>query len=109
MVPSQPAAALEVIEAEFVFQLAIVLFDLPSAAGGMDSRAQGGGGRARRIPQHPVVAGRGRIFGPLDQQPFLNPCRALLRSFLPAVSGPGFDQGEARSLGALGSSAPSYR
>jgi len=42
VVPSQPAPALEVIEAEFVFKFAVVLFDLPSAAAGVDRRAQRG-------------------------------------------------------------------
>ena len=33
MVPADPAATFEVIEAELVFEFAIILFDLPAAAG----------------------------------------------------------------------------
>lgn len=32
MVPAEPAAAFEVIETEFVFEFAVILFDLPAAS-----------------------------------------------------------------------------
>jgi hypothetical protein len=46
MVPAEPAAAFKVVKSELLFEFAVILFDLPASAGGVNSRAQGSKGRA---------------------------------------------------------------
>ena len=70
MMPADPAPALEVVEPKFVFELAVVLLDLPATAGGTNRRAQGRRRFTGWVPEHPVVAGFGGILWPFDQQRF---------------------------------------
>jgi hypothetical protein len=43
MLPTQPLAAFIMVQAEFFFQFAIVLFDAPAGRGGADQTAQSSG------------------------------------------------------------------
>ena len=68
MVPALPVATLIVIQAEFFFELVIVLLDLPAALDQPHDPPQRGAGR--EIAQ-PVLGGRTRRLGPLGQLPDL--------------------------------------
>ena len=50
MVPAEPATAFEVIETELLFEFAVILFDFPAAAGGVNGGAQRRERIARRVP-----------------------------------------------------------
>ncbi len=85
MRPALIGAAFEVVEAELVLELAVLLFDRPAAARQRDQLAEAGGGREM---DQIILAGVGRAF---TEQPALPPVprwapRAARRT--PAVRGP---------------------
>src|SRR5215472_16763395 len=67
MMPAQPLAAFVMVQAEFFFQFAIVLFNPPARLGGADQTAQSQ--RLRTESGQPVLGGRGFACWPLHQQP----------------------------------------
>ena len=58
MRPALVAAPFEVVEAEFVFELAVLLFDRPAAAGERNQIDPRGGGREIEQIVLPLVVGR---------------------------------------------------
>src|SRR5262245_33472221 len=96
MMKPPPAAAFEVIEPQFIFQLLIVAFDPPAHHREWDEVSA----RGRRRPRREPVLGR-RGFGPwpFDEQPLFGPWKRL-----PVVTmrGPHADRREARAHRAPG-------
>src|SRR5215469_11578756 len=84
MMPAQPLAAFVVVQTEFFFQFAIVLFDAPAGLGGADETAQSQW-LSTKLGQ-PVLGRLLLACRPLHQQPLPDPRRAGL--LLPAVGGP---------------------
>src|ERR1700739_1843851 len=71
MMPAQPLAAFVMVQPEFFFQFAIVLFDAPAGLGGADQTAQ-----AQRLSPElgqPVLGGLPLAGGPFHQQPLPDP------------------------------------
>src|SRR5215469_4636611 len=94
MMPAQPLAAFIMVQAEFFFQFAIVLFDAPAGFGGADETAQ-----SQRLSTElgqPVLGGRGFVWWPLHQQPLPDPWQVGL--LLPAMGGPHRQHHKARAL-----------
>ena len=67
VVEASPAAALEVTQPEFLFELAIIALDAPAQLGRGDETAQR---RVDRESGQPIFERLGVVLGPLDQQPF---------------------------------------
>jgi len=88
---------LQMIEAEFVFEFTVVLFDLPAAASGMDAERREG---AVSLPDstNPIVAGEVASFA-TGSAAIQNPWRML--GLPPTVGRPSLDQGEAGLLCSL--------
>ena len=84
MMPTQPLAAFIMVQAEFFFQFAIVLFDAPAGLGGADQTAQSQWLSAEL--GQPVLGGLGLVLWPLHQQPLPDPRQVEL--LLPAMGGP---------------------
>jgi len=102
MMPARPRAAFEVIEAQFVFQLAVVLFDAPAAF-----RQADGAPEAERLARQvgePVLDRRRRRARPLDEQ--VHRGAGQQAAATDAVRRPEGRQREARAERALGAGAP---
>ena len=83
MMPTQPVAAFIMVQAEFFFQFAIVLFDAPAGLGSADETAQSQW-LSTKLGQ-PVLGGLLLACRPFHQQPFPDPLQVCL--LLPAVGG----------------------
>src|SRR4029453_7267972 len=100
MVEAAPAPALEVIQAQFVFELLIVALDPPAELGQPD---EGGDRGRRRQGREPVLRRLEFAARPLHQKILF---RARLGSLLIAMRGPDADPCEARAHGAARPLAP---
>src|SRR5262249_60154419 len=97
-----PAAALEMIEAQFLFEFLIIALNAPAQRGGAHEVGEGCCPWQRR---QPMLGGVGRGARPLDEEPLFGPgCRAPLV----AVGRSHPEPGEARALGPSRSLAPRH-
>src|SRR5262249_6622228 len=94
VVPTQPMATFKMIQAEFLFQFAIVQLDPPAGMSHANQAPQSPEGRTQ-LPQ--PILNRLLLCGrPFDQQPLRDALDALTGT--PAVCGPNGQPGKARAL-----------
>ena len=94
MVPSPPLAALVVVQSEFFFQFAVILFDPPARLG--DAHAVAPSRPLRTKLNQPVFRGLLLVLRPFHQQPFFDPQGMGLLP--PPVGRPNRQQGKAGAL-----------
>ena len=104
VMPAQPVTAFEVVQPEFLLQLAVVHLDPPTRVSHLHQAAQARQARAQL--RQPVLGRFCFPFRPFDQQPFGHALRVPLCS--PAMRGPHFQLGETRPLRAAGALAPRH-
>ena len=97
MVPSPPLAALVVVQSEFFFQFAVILFDSPARLG--NAHAVAPSRPLRTELNQPVFRGLLLILRPFHQQPFLDP--QGMGSLPPPVGRPNRQQGKAGAFSKL--------
>lgn len=104
VIPPEVGTPLEVIEAQLVLELQVVLLDPPAALGEADEAAE-----AERFPPEigqPLLRGGRLVRGPLDEAGLLPEHRAAPGG--PAVGAPDGEPGEAGGEGPLAPLAPGY-
>src|SRR5271169_2956181 len=104
MMPSQPLAALVMVQPQFLLQFTVILFHPPARLGGAHGLPQPW--RSLAQLDHPVLGRLFLLLGPFDQQPFLHPRGMSLLP--PAVGGPDRQQGETGALRSSTTLTPSH-
>jgi hypothetical protein len=94
MMPTQPMAALMMIQAQLLFQLPVVQLDAPAGLGHAHHALQPGQG-CLKVHQ-PVLDGLWCALGPFHQQPLGHPLRVFLLA--PAMGCPDLDEAKPRTL-----------
>src|SRR5487761_333947 len=105
MTPSQPLTALVMIQPEFLFQFAVVLFDPPAGLGDAHQAPQSQ--RLRTKLSQPIFRRFLLTLRPLDQQPLDHPRR--VRLLPPSMRRPDRKQGEAGALRSAAALTPRDR
>ncbi len=104
MMPAQPLAAFVMVQTQFSFQFAIVLFNPPAGFGDADETTQPE--RLGAELSQSVLGGLLLAFGPFHQQPLHDPWR--MGVFTPPVRCPYLQHGKAKTLGFPAALAPSH-
>src|ERR1700682_2594908 len=102
MMEATPAAALEMVEPEFVLEFLIVTLDAPAQLRQAHECSEG---RRRRHGREPVLRGRSLPAGPFDQQPLF---RSGRRAPFIAMRWPHAQARETRAHRPAGAVAPRH-